>query len=212
MNGVQSLADFIHDVSRELIAHADNLGKQDLESSPGGEMESIITEKEAAKLREQARSRKNRRLLFFNDENGSRLRLVVRGHEQRQQKSERYCALCGNNQNAEWRGHRSLFMCSDCDVHLCIRTYSGCRKSFWDVWHSAKSLKPRQMARPERSPSVSSSASSIPNAQFSNRHLNVIPVTGRERQMSRDPEGRSEDVAGSRRRRESVTPTTRARK
>lgn len=110
--------------------------------------ESVVSRTEMVHLKALAANRKRKRLVFFNSENGVKLRLAVRGHEQRQQVKVKYCVLCGNNTGA-WRGHRSSFKCSHCDVHLCVRTYPGLRKSCWDVFHSCKTLHARVTARPE---------------------------------------------------------------
>ena len=145
LNKVQSLADFIHDVSRELLAHAEILKRTDGLSEEDETME--VTADEIVHLRALAVSRKKKRIPFFNGSEGARLRLQVRGHEQKQQAQAKYCSLCGNNTDG-WRGHRTTFKCSHCDVHLCVRTYPGLRKSCWDVWHSTKELKPRKTQRP----------------------------------------------------------------
>ncbi len=65
-------------------------------------------------------SRKRQRIVFLNSDDGVRLRLLVRGHEQRQQKRDQYCVSCGGN-NDGWRGRRSTFKCSICGTHFCVR-------------------------------------------------------------------------------------------
>ena len=52
-----------------------------------------------------------------------------------------------------FRGHRSNFQCSHCDVQLCVRTYSRTRRSCWDIWHSTKRLEYRKPDGVARLPS-----------------------------------------------------------
>jgi transposase-like protein len=137
---VQSLADFIYDVSRELLIHAEKLG-WDSSTTPATASPSVgVSNAELTRLHGIAKRRVRKRILFFNTEDGLRLRLMATTHQQKQTPLSMYCALCGNNADTEgnsrsFRGHRFSFKCSLCEVHLCVRTYTGLRKSCWDMWH-----------------------------------------------------------------------------
>ena len=153
LNAAQSFAEFIYDTSTELLAYADELRRAE-DANEAIECTDEVSPDEVVRLRTLALRRKKKRLWFFNGMDGIRLRTHVRGHEMRQQREHRYCALCGltgASSNTGWRGHRSTFKCSHCDVHLCVRTYPGFRKSCWDVWHTAKKLTPRSTPQPSRS-------------------------------------------------------------
>ena len=154
LNALESLADFVCNVSSELLTYADKLRRAEEAEVPDGDLPEV-SPAEVIRLRALALGRKKKRLWFFNGPDGSKLRVSVRGHEVRQQREHRYCALCGGNgSDTGWRGHRSTFKCSHCDVHLCIRTYPGLRKSCWDVWHTARKLTPRSTPRPSRSSDI----------------------------------------------------------
>jgi hypothetical protein len=170
MNSMQSLADFIYDVSPNLLSHADRLEKEararerEAAAASSALNEEILSDAAVARLSAQASLRKRRRLDFFNDDDGKRLRLAKVPHLQNQTATPQYCALCGCNnthpgsQSADesrdnarqYRGRRSTFKCSLCHVHLCVRTYPGLRKSCWDLFHSARMLTTRQTPPPTR--------------------------------------------------------------
>ncbi|PXF43106.1 hypothetical protein BWQ96_07140 [Gracilariopsis chorda] len=146
LNGIQSLAEFVHDASKELIVYAQSLGTED-------NAETLeVHQDEIQRLHTLARTRKRRRLVFFNGPDGISLRLNVKNHILKQQKGQQYCALCGIRgitENEEgWRGHRTTYKCLQCDVYLCTRIYRGLRKSCSEVWHSLRVLKPRSTAKP----------------------------------------------------------------
>ncbi|PXF43292.1 hypothetical protein BWQ96_06931 [Gracilariopsis chorda] len=146
LNGIQSLADFVHDASKELIVYAQSLGTED-------NAETLeVHQDEIQRLHTLARTRKRRRFVFFNGPDGISLRLNVKNHILKQQKGQQYCALCGVRgitENEEgWRGHRTTYKCLQCDVYLCTRIYRGLRKSCSKVWHSLRVLKPRSTAKP----------------------------------------------------------------
>ena len=146
LSSVQSLADFFYDLSTEMLIYSETLQGELFE---GGAVvrNTEVSSSEVAVLRAKASAGKKKRISFFNSQEGSILRLEVRGHEQRQQSRERYCALRGNNTGG-WRGHKSTFQCSHCDFHLCVRVYPGFRKKCWDVCHSVQFLKRRECSRP----------------------------------------------------------------
>ena len=98
---------------------------------------------ENSRLVALAGTKKRNRMTLFNSSDGVSLQLRVKGHEQRQQKVDQYCGKCWTNREG-WRGRRTTFKCSLCYVHLCVRTYSGLRKSFWDIWHSSQVLEARR--------------------------------------------------------------------
>ena len=186
LNRVQSLADFVHDVSRELLAYAEELRRTDALAETDDTAE--VTAEESVHLRALAVTRKKKRLVFFNGTDGARLRLQVRGHEQKQQREAKYCCLCGNNTGA-WRGHRTTFKCSYCDVHLRVRTYRGLRKSCWDVWHSAKDLQPRKTGRPLKS-RLEKASPETPSAGPGSRS----PRGRRKRQEAREDTSQGSEV------------------
>ena len=71
------MADFIYDISREVIVYAESVG---LQSETKQLREDQIVNSESRRLLGLAKQRKKRRLLFFNSEDGKRLRLSVRDH------------------------------------------------------------------------------------------------------------------------------------
>jgi hypothetical protein len=170
INSIQSLSDFIYDVSPDLLSHADKLQKESregmiLNTSEGAGQDSI-SNVDLARLSARALSRKRRRMQYFNDDEGRILRLSSIPHIPNQTSNPLYCALCGcsktqqahdtapNNSSAKkpsFRGRRSTFKCSLCHVHLCVRTYPGLRKSCWDLFHSNRQLIPRITPPPSRS-------------------------------------------------------------
>lgn len=139
VNSVQALADFVFDVSKELLAHADKLERDQDDHS--GDTEAIGDE-ESARLQQIVR-RQGKRLLFFNSADGVKLRLGVRTYQQKHLPGVTvWCTLCGTSTSGQ-RMHRFAFKCASCDVHLCVRTYPGQRKSCWSLWHEAQRLTPR---------------------------------------------------------------------
>jgi hypothetical protein len=156
LNSVQSLADFVLDASKELLIVADKKEKEyrNDEGYTAGTLsqDNPVTDEEASRLIAAARSRKRYRIPFFNTEDGIKLRLVVAGHETKHIESERHCALCGNNSTTGgWRGHRSSFLCSTCNVHLCVRLHQGFRKNCWTIWHTHRRIELRVNNAPAQS-------------------------------------------------------------
>jgi hypothetical protein len=153
LNSVQSLADFVLDTSKEMLIVADKREKESrAEQQNSGESQpphSGLSLEEQSRLRAAATFRKRYRIPFFNSEDGVKLRLLVTGHDTRHVDSERHCALCGNNSATNgWRGHRTSFKCSICDVHLCVRLHQGYRKNCWTIWHSQRRLELRTTTAP----------------------------------------------------------------
>lgn len=151
VNKVQSTADFMLDAALEILAHASALCPE-----RSGEHETaVMNPQERRALVTLAAGRKRRRLEFFNSDRGVTLRLNVPGHTPRQGKYQ-YCALCGQHRDLKgsngkvWRGHRTTYSCQLCSVNLCVRVYSGLRKSCWSVWHSTKELSLRHTPCPSR--------------------------------------------------------------
>lgn len=149
LNTTQSMADFIYDLCKELLVYAESV---DVAPEGPDEEEEAIGETERQRLSELAKKRKKKRMLFFNSEDGKRLRLFVRDHTLKQQVTQQYCALCGMHRTSGdsqvWRGHRTTYKCVQCDVHLCVRIYPGLRKSCTELWHSGTVLKPRSTPKP----------------------------------------------------------------
>jgi hypothetical protein len=140
---VQSQGDFVFDVSRELLAYAHRLPIRDQDNNT----ERVeLSEGEETRLREIAHRRKRKRIEFFSTESGRSLRLCSSKHEQRHSEKALWCALCGK-QASDSVGHRSKFWCTVCTVHLCVRTYSGTRRSCWSMWHSQRTIKLRDSQR-----------------------------------------------------------------
>jgi hypothetical protein len=132
INNVQPQSEFVWDIARELLTYADKVAR--LEEAQIRHLgATALTELEKIRLRNLAKNTKRRRLSFFNTQDGKRLRLDVPQHEQIQQQKSQWCALCSINRadNTAWRGHRSKYRCSICDVHLFLRTYTGFRKNCW---------------------------------------------------------------------------------
>lgn len=138
----------MYDVSRELLIYADGIEKMALSNrrDTGTSETEELSSVEDIRLRAVALKRKRSRIQFFNSSDGKSLRLKAGNHEEKHQGKALYCCLCDNNHNSSnvlFRGHRSTYMCSLCNVHLCVRTYPGLRKSCWDMWHSCRELVPK---------------------------------------------------------------------
>jgi hypothetical protein len=86
LNRVQSLADFVDDVSQELLEYSDLLDKQSEADSGVRQSELEVSGGEKSRMVEVAGTKKRNRMVWFNSVDGASLRLRVRGHEQRQQK------------------------------------------------------------------------------------------------------------------------------
>ena len=146
LNNVEYLADCCVDASVELLRYADYMAQREVEAPNHGEgNDTLIQVEETSKLQALARDRQRNRVSFFNNGDGIKLRLNLSGHCQKQMRKERWCALCGMNRmpRSGFRGHRSCFKFSQCDLHLCIRTHARFWRSFWDVRHSKKRLELR---------------------------------------------------------------------
>ena len=121
VNRVQSTADFMLDVSVELLQHAAAIGNEENEQSFS---DSDVVNTEERTLVREAFKRKGKRLFFFNSDRGKILRLKVKDHVPKKC-GEKYCVLCGNVTKKEnetldmWRGHRSSYSCQKCCVNLC---------------------------------------------------------------------------------------------
>lgn len=83
LNKIQSLADFVYDVSKELVLYSEKLKK---EADSGGRDQigaeaEVVAGQEASRLHSMAIQRKRKRLLLFKGAEGIKLRMQVRGHE-----------------------------------------------------------------------------------------------------------------------------------
>jgi hypothetical protein len=79
MNSIQSLSDFIYDVSPDLLSHAEKLQKESREgmilNTSEGAGHDCISNVDIARLSARALSRKRRRMQYFNEDEGRILRL-----------------------------------------------------------------------------------------------------------------------------------------
>lgn len=91
LNKVQSFADFLFDVSRELLVYADTLSMDN--TAPDVE-KPAVTDREAARLQAIKKRRRGQRLKFFNTADGTKLRLEVKPHQQRQSAGWLNTAVC----------------------------------------------------------------------------------------------------------------------
>lgn len=85
------------------------------------------------------KARKRRMMLFFNSSDKVKARLSISGHVPKQSEMM-YWIICGQHKG-KWWGHRSSYYCPICNVQLCIRAYSGQKKSCWSLWYSCKVSK-----------------------------------------------------------------------
>lgn len=177
LNKVQGTADFMFDVSQELLSYAATL---QIEKQDDFTLEEVSDPSEIRRLCDLAKHRKRNRLTFFNNEDGTKLRLGVNGHDLKQAKVS-WCALCGLNKES-YRGRRSTYTCSRCHVHLCVRTYAGLRKSCWGVWHTAKVLKARRTPTPVSPRSASPDRQTpVENIEGVRGTPNMVSVVARAR-------------------------------
>lgn len=136
LNAVQSLSEFILDSAQELLVYAGELRmatespartiQGDRQQEGQGQVQ--VTVAEANSLRRLAELRKRNRLPLFNHGDGALLPLSISGHHQQQTSTDKYCALCGMH-TVGWRGRRTTFMCSLCNVNVCVCVYAGLRRS-----------------------------------------------------------------------------------
>ena len=97
LNTTQSMADFIFDLCREVIVYAESVG---LESETEQLGEDQIGDSESRRLLGLVKQHKKKRLLFFNSEDGKRLRLSVQDHTLQRQPTQQYCVLCGMHRSS----------------------------------------------------------------------------------------------------------------
>ena len=145
LNNVESLSEFCFEACTELLRFADTFRQSDQGVEESSAV--VVNDSEITQLCELARKRKRNRLAFFNSVEEVRLPLHVHGHCQNQMLEEQWCALCSMNvkNGSSYRGHRSSFKCTQCETHLCVKTYHGMRRSYWDMWHAKKRLEQREM-------------------------------------------------------------------
>ena len=147
LNKVESLAEFIFELTPELLTYAEHLNKN-VNSNPSRQERRRVDKLRKPQIQRLIRKAKQRyryRLKFFNGGDGVTLRLKLKGHDHHSTEV-RYCALCGGNNQSRSRGHRSKTMCNLCLVNLCVKVRTGFRRSCWDVWHTITHLKTRQPA------------------------------------------------------------------
>ena len=143
LNRVQSLGDFVLDVSKELLTYAESLS-QDTCHADTANIEINVTESEATHLQRKARERKGKRILFFNSEDGMKLRFKYGMHiPEHMRGAALYCALCGNGRDGK-RGGRTSDKCKKCRVPLRMRSRGTERKTCWEIWHETKRLEARK--------------------------------------------------------------------
>lgn len=94
LNAVQSLADFSLDCTRELLAYADRIERDVVIHNDECSDDAVLSDTELERIRQLATRKRRSRLAFFNGEEGKRLRLSTRGHEQKQKRPPMFCALC----------------------------------------------------------------------------------------------------------------------
>ena len=139
LSKVQATADFIFDVSQELLSHADTLQENSDTVEPHREITRGSPTVRA--LITKAKARRRNRLTFYNSTDGRKLRLNVKNHTPVQKTGVNRCSLCGQNWTG-YRRHQTSYVCSICPVRLCVRTYAGLRKSCFSVCDSSKVVEP----------------------------------------------------------------------
>lgn len=144
VNKVSSTAEFMIDVSVELLTFAQTINPNRKRT----EEPAVGSFAQEQRLIEKARGRKQKRLVFFNSEDGRKLRLDVKMHDPVHRASN-YCALCGqtsetkHDNEKQWRGHRTSIHCATCDVPLCAKIHPGKIVTCFRAWHSQEELVPR---------------------------------------------------------------------
>lgn len=184
LNKVESLSDFCLEACSDLLRFAHSL-QSSTENTHEDETFELVVGSEAHRLKLLAKSWKRNRLRLFNSTDGTKLRLHVPEHYQKQVRVVQWCSLCGMNVQTHnrFRGHRSAFKCTVCAVHLCVRTHDGFRRSCWDIWHSTKRLQPRQ-TNSSRFPSRQSSQGSSDGAGSSQEEPSQTGQAGTRRASS----------------------------
>lgn len=144
---VKSLADFIYELTTELLAHAETVDKEDdrvATQTCSTSYQRPLRKNEQKRLISKAKQRKRFRILFFNSSDGISLRLQTQRHDHSGTDEEKYCAICGNKTKTSFRDHRTRNMCKQCHVHLCVKIGKPFKRCCWDVWHSVKKLRARK--------------------------------------------------------------------
>eukprot|EP00474_Spongospora_subterranea_P005120 CRZ05578.1 hypothetical protein [Spongospora subterranea] len=143
MNKLQSFADFIGELSSEMLDYANELKSTELSATGEQSLQSeeITDDAEVRRLRSLARGKQRSRLNWFNSSDGKRLRVNIPHHSQRQILPQKRCCLCGNTPGC--KRHQSSYKCTFCDVHLCIKVRPPGRKSCWQIWHTKAVLEAR---------------------------------------------------------------------
>ena len=96
LSSVQSLSDFTYDVSGELLQHADGLQVASAVHDKMNRHKGSINYADVSRLSSLAKSRKRRRLIFFNEQDGIKLR-TGSTHKENQVPELLYCSLCSIN-------------------------------------------------------------------------------------------------------------------
>ncbi len=175
----------------------------------------VLSNEETLRLQQRARARKNKKLHFFNSEDGWMLRCIVRAHPV-QRAPKQFCALCGiNTGDAKKLRARPNSRCGSCFVNLCsVPNKQEPDLSCFQAWHDMEWLRPRayptstahrgastenesELARsrsPQRTPSPAPepqeqarSPSPAPRLQRrrTRRHLSISPSSSPERPRTR---------------------------
>lgn len=142
LNSLESFADYVWAVSRELLGYGDLLQTQsgarsnftNVTGADGGPKTP-----ETKRLCLEAMRHKRKREVFFNSTEGKRLRLELHSHAPRLQATPKWCALCGALRG-RYAGRRSSTQCTLCTVHLCVRPIQKGASSCWVLWHTEKSV------------------------------------------------------------------------
>ena len=104
----------------------------------------VLSNEETLRLQQRARARKNKKLHFFNSEDGWMLRRIVRAHPV-QRAPKQFCALCGiNTGDAKKLRARPNSRCGSCFVNLCsVPNKQEPDLSCFQAWHDMEWLRPR---------------------------------------------------------------------
>jgi len=120
----------------------------------------VYTDKETEELQKKAAAATNRRIAFFNTEDGWKLRRVARGHQIVRLEKAQYCTLCGGHKPGALRVQTDV-KCATCDVPLCAKPRKDSPLfSCHHDWHHTDYLEPRFIPRTNKRSAGSSSADS----------------------------------------------------
>lgn len=135
LDRVQSLGEFVLDVSKELLTYAESLSPDMAYRDKHIPIEINVSDSETIRLEKRAEQRTGKRILFFNSENGLRLRFKYGMNlPEHMRDAALWCAYL-KTVVMEKGGRRTSDKCKNCHVPLCMCSRGTKTRASWDFWH-----------------------------------------------------------------------------